>query len=78
MPAKPGKYGILFRVMTDARQRYVARMLAYCGRAHDNDTTERQSAAAVVMELSRHILGTGRNIATDRYYTVTDDCSCSY
>ena len=44
-------------------------MLPYCGKVNNNDATERQSPADVVKRLSQHILGTGRNITIDRYYT---------
>jgi len=38
MPQKPGKYGLLFRVLSDARKRYVSRMLPYTGKAAEGDT----------------------------------------
>ena len=68
MPQKSGKYGLLFCVLGDARKRYVSRMLPYTGEAAEGDT-ERQSPTSIVMYLSQHILGSGRNITINRYYT---------
>ena len=74
MPQKPGKYGILFRVRTDAKYRYVSRMLPYTGKTAnaDGSATQRQSPTSIVMDLCRHILGSGRNMTFDRYYTNID------
>jgi len=74
MPQKPGKYGILFRVLTDAKYRYVSRMLPYTGKTANTDgsVTQRQSPTSIVMDLCRHILGSGRNVTIDRYYTSVD------
>jgi len=74
MPQKPGKYGILFRVLTDAKYRYVSRMLPYTGKTAnaDGSATQRQSPTSIVMDLCRHILGSRRNVTFDRYYINID------
>lgn len=74
MPQKPGKYGLLFRVLTDARYRYVSRMLPYTGKTSsaEGNAAERQSPTSIVMDLCKHILGSGRNVTIDRYYTNVD------
>lgn len=71
MPQKPGKYGLLFRVLTDATYRYVSRMMPYTGKIANADgrATERQSPTSIVMDLCRHLFGSGRNLTIDRYYT---------
>lgn len=68
MPQKPGKYGILFRVITDARARYVSKMIPYAGRCEDKGAN---SSAQIVRQHSEHIRGSGRNITMDRYYIYT-------
>jgi hypothetical protein len=68
MPNKPGKYGILFCVLTDSNARYVSRMIPYTGKATDGADTS-NSSADIVKALSEHIRGSGRNITMDRYYT---------
>jgi len=69
MPQKPGKYGILFRVITDARARYLSRMIPYTGRCEDKAAN---SSAQIVRNITEHIRGSGKNITMDRYYTTVD------
>ena len=74
MPQKPGKYGLLFRVLTDANYRYVSRMVPFTGKtaSAEGNATERHSSPSIVMDLCRHIFGSGRNVTIDRYYTNVD------
>ena len=50
---------------------YVSRMLPYTGKpaSSTGNVAERQSPTSNVIELCRHILGSGRNLTIDRYYT---------
>jgi len=43
MPQKPGKYGLLFRVMTDSNTRYVSKMIPYA----DTHTSQAANANGV-------------------------------
>jgi hypothetical protein len=72
MPQKPGKYGLLFRVLTDSRERYVSRLLPYTGKATNDNVQQKQSPASIVLNLCQHLRGSGRNITIDRYYTSVD------
>jgi hypothetical protein len=71
MPQKPGKYGILFRVISDAQARYVSKMIRYVGRIEGQDSNA-NSAAQNVRDLTDHIRGSGRNVTIDRYYTTVE------
>lgn len=64
---KPGKYGILIRMLSDSHTRYILKMEVYAGK--DERPTEERSAKAVVRRLVKPVERTGRNITTDRYYT---------
>ncbi len=72
MPQKPGKYGLLFRVLTDANVRYVHKMLPYAGKPRNENIVTRNSAAENVLDLTADIRGSGRNVTMDRYYTGVD------
>ena len=73
MPNKPCKYGLLIRDMCDAKTRYTINMLPYAGRAEDPDPTLHvTSADNIVKHLARPVLGTGRNITADRFYSSVD------
>lgn len=67
MKDKPGKYGILIRMLSDAHTRYILKMEVYAGK--DERPAEERSAKAVVRRLVKPLEGTGRNVTTDRYYT---------
>ncbi|KAJ4446865.1 hypothetical protein ANN_13565 [Periplaneta americana] len=70
MKDKPGKYGILIRMLSDAHTRYILKMEVYAGK--DERPAEERSAKAVVRRLVKPLKpleGTGRNVTTDRYYT---------
>ncbi|KAJ4437268.1 hypothetical protein ANN_17405 [Periplaneta americana] len=67
MKDKPGKYGILIRMLSDAHTRYILKMEVYAGK--DERPAEERSVKAVVRHLVKPLEGTGRNVTTDRYYT---------
>lgn len=64
---KPGKYGILIRMLSDSHTRYILKMEVYAGK--DERPSEERSAKAVVKRLVKPVQRTGRNVTTDRYYT---------
>lgn len=67
MKDKPGKYGILIRMLCDANSRYVLNMEVYCGR-----TDIERGTIPLVCRLVMPIAQSGRNVTTDRYYTSVD------
>lgn len=71
MKEKPGKYGILIRMISDSDCRYVVKMEVYSGRKDPVAGTER-GPSAVVKRLVESIKGSARNVTTDRYYTGVD------
>lgn len=62
---KPGKYGILIRLLADCYQRMVLNMEVYAGKRQDVPT----GTIPIVKRLIAPISNTGRNVTTDRYYT---------
>lgn len=71
-PMKPAKYGILFRVVTDALYRYVHFMKVYAGMPDDAEAAQiaknGNKVANLVKELTQEIWGSSRNVTMDRYY----------
>ena len=71
-PAKPGKYGILFRVITDALTRFVYKMIPYTALPEDDEAAaaykESNTVPSIVRTLTTSLRHTGRNITMDRYY----------
>ena len=51
MPDKPGKYGILFKCLADAEDRYVSRVLPYAGPPPGTEKDESQSIHETVIEM---------------------------
>ena len=72
MPQKPGKYGILFRVLADAKARYVYRMLPYTGQTDEAEDAESGKPKDLVMKLIAGLEGSGRNVTMERYYISVD------
>ncbi|KAF4527436.1 hypothetical protein B566_EDAN016066 [Ephemera danica] len=70
MKDKPGKYGVIFRMLTDAYTRYVTSIEVYAGK--DERPAEERSPSAVVVRLIDPINNSGRNVTTDRFYTSID------
>ena len=74
MKDKPGKYGLLFRVITDAVYHYVLNVSPYTGRPQSQQS-EQQEAGQIkqtVKSLVEPWRGSGRNISCDRLYTDID------
>lgn len=68
MKDKPGKYGVLIRMLADCENRYVLRMEVYAGKT-ENSTPESRGPRGIVKRLVDPIRNSGRNVTTDRYYT---------
>ena len=69
IPSKPGKYGILMRMMTDATSRYVLNIVPYAGKPSDGQHEPPGSAQRLVHQLVLSYKGSGRNVTMDRFYT---------
>lgn len=68
MKDKPGKYGVLIRMLADCSTRYVLRMEVYAGKPQ-NSTSISRGPQGIVKRLVDPIKNSGRNVTTDRYYT---------
>ncbi|XP_049847194.1 uncharacterized protein LOC126299375 [Schistocerca gregaria] len=64
---KPGKYGILIRMLSDSETRYVISMDIYTGKS--GNTQHSNGPMEIVKRLIKPIEKSGRNVTTDRYYT---------
>lgn len=71
MKDKPGKYGIMIRMLTDVTMRYVIKMEVYCGMKNPITGNER-GPSFIVKRLVEQIKATSRNVTTDRFYTSVD------
>ena len=77
MKDKPGKYGLLFRVMADGKDRYASRILPYVT-PPISGSWKKTSTHDLVMEMSKDILNTGRNVTGDRFYSAIDTAELLY
>ena len=60
MKDKSGNYGLLFRVLADAQDRYASRVIPYVT-PPINNPEKKGNIHELVMEMSKNILNTGRN-----------------
>ena len=65
---KPGKEGILLRTLADCKDRYISRVQPYAPLA-PNQTQSADITHSLVMDLASDLLGTGRNLCGDRFYS---------
>ena len=74
MKDKPGKYGLLFRVVTDAYYRCALNIIPHTGRPQSQQDAPQQSGQIkqVVKDLLEPWRGSGRNVSCDRLYTDMD------
>ena len=74
MPNKPGKYGILFRVLTDAKAPYVYKMIPYAGKAEGQERSANPSSQHV-LDLIQPISNSGPLIATTLVLSCSRSCA---
>ncbi|KAF4519246.1 hypothetical protein B566_EDAN002134 [Ephemera danica] len=67
---KPGKYGLIYRMLSDALHHYILKLEPYAGKDH-RPPAER-SPSAIVKRLVEPVEGSGRNVTMDRFYTAVD------
>ncbi|XP_054159677.1 piggyBac transposable element-derived protein 4-like [Oppia nitens] len=67
MPKKPAKYGLKFFIICDSETAYCYDALFYTGK--ENNTKAKSVSQNVVLELTKRIKHTGRNITTDNWFT---------
>ena len=74
MKDKPGKYGLLIRVITDSHYRYVLNTIPYSGgpQSQEDQRPEAEAIRQVVKDLVQPWMGSGRNISCNRLYTDLD------
>ena len=68
MKVKPGNYSLLFRVLADAQDRYASRVISYVT-PPINNPQKKGNIDYLVMEISKDILNTGRNVTGDRLHS---------
>ena len=68
IPSKPGKYGIKMWMLCDSRTSYVHRLQIYTGRPAGQEREQNQGER-VVLDLTRDLQRSGRNVPTDNFFT---------
>ncbi|KAJ8277134.1 hypothetical protein GJAV_G00071830 [Gymnothorax javanicus] len=68
MPNKPDKFGIKFWVAADVETKYMLNITPYLGKEESRPRDVRLGES-VVMKLLEPMLGKGRNVTTDSYFT---------
>ena len=71
MKDKPGNYGLLFRVLADSHDQYTSRVIP-CVTPPVNNPENKGNIHDLVMEISKDILNTGRNVIGDQLYSAID------
>ena len=71
MEDKPGNYGLFFCVLTDAQDQYASRTIPYVTPPINNPEKKR-NIHDLVMQISKDILETGRNVTGDQLYSAID------
>lgn len=66
MPSKPSKYGLKFWVLADSVTYYISNFELYTGK---DDSRTVALGEHVVMKMTSHIYGTGRNVTCDNFFT---------
>ena len=69
IPSKPARYGIKVFVLVDCRMMYTVNLEVYCGKQPKGPFDLSNAGKDVVMRISKPILGTGRNITGDNWFS---------
>lgn len=69
IPSKPNKYGLKILALCDAKMFYTSKLEIYAGQQPDGPYKVSNKPADVVLRLSQHISGTGRNLTMDNWFT---------
>ena len=69
IPSKPARYGIKVFALVDCRMRYTVNLEVYCGKQPKGPFDLSNAGKDVVMRISKPILGTGRNITGDNWFS---------
>ena len=67
IPSKPGKYGLKMWIMADSETFYCSDAQLYCGKI--GNQADVGQGMRVVLQLSEHIRGSGRNVTMDNFFT---------
>jgi hypothetical protein len=70
IPKKPGKYGIKLWMLCDSKTSYDYNLQVYTGRTVGQEREQNQGER-VVLELTRGMEGSGRNITTENFLRVS-------
>ena len=77
MKDKHGNYGLLFRVLANGQDRCASRVIPYVT-PPINNPEKKGNFHDLVMEISKDILNTGRNVTGDRLYSAIDTAKKLY
>lgn len=69
MPNKPNKYGIKVQAAVDCESFYTSKIEVYAGKQPDGPYSVINKPEAIVKRITSHLLGRGRNITMDNWYT---------
>lgn len=69
LPNKPAKYCVKIFALVDAKMMYTWNIEVYCAKQPVGPYNISNSPSDVVMRLMNPILGSGRNLTTDNWYT---------
>ncbi|XP_039291956.1 piggyBac transposable element-derived protein 4-like [Nilaparvata lugens] len=72
IPSKPNKYGIKVYALVDARMTYTMKMEIYAGKQPAGPYCLSNKPTDVVRRMVEPIVGTGRNITADNWFTDVD------
>lgn len=69
IPSKPARYGIKIFALVDCRMMYTVNLEVYCGKQPNGPFEVSNAGKDVVLRIAQPILGTGRNITGDNWFS---------
>lgn len=69
IPSKPAKYGVKVFALVDCKNMYTVNLEVYCGRQPEGPFAVNNSPTEIVERLAKPILGSGRNITGDNWFS---------